>query len=245
MAAWHAKPGLAGYYRQEIFARLVAALGPGPTLELGSGPGLFAAYHPNMVTCDIVATGSVQVCADAHALPFAPASFGNVAGIDVLHHLARPGVALAAIAQVLKPGGRLVLVEPWAGPFGWLIYRFLHHEDCRRVADPWRAAMPPDKPPLEGNAMIPKMLLAERVAELAEFAPGLLVRRIEHFGWLSYLSTGGFQRWGAPAAAIRALVAAERRLPVALKAWLSLRALFVVEKCTAESDQWSRARPRG
>jgi ubiquinone/menaquinone biosynthesis C-methylase UbiE len=54
--------------------------------------------------------------ADAHALPFAHASFDLVIERHVLWTLADPSGALREWARVLRPGGRLVLVEGNWGP---------------------------------------------------------------------------------------------------------------------------------
>ncbi len=45
---------------------------------------------------------------DAHALPFADASFDVVFMLRVLGHLRRPALALAEAWRVLSPGGRLI-----------------------------------------------------------------------------------------------------------------------------------------
>jgi SAM-dependent methyltransferase len=54
--------------------------------------------------------------ADAHALPFADATFEQVISSEVLEHLHTPIKAAAEIARVLKPGGRLVLTVPMVYP---------------------------------------------------------------------------------------------------------------------------------
>lgn len=226
--AWGAKAGLRFYYRQEIFDRIVAAMTPGRSLELGAGPGFFAEHRPGAVMLDIVPGLPGSLCADAHRLPFRDGAFANVIGVDVVHHLARPGEAMREVARVLAPTGRVVLVEPWAGPLGRLFYRYFHHEDCRRVADPWRAAFAPGKDPMDGNAMIPRLLFAAADSRLAQV--GLTLRRAEFFGIAAYAATGGFQPFGLPRWAIAALCRMEVSLPSALRRFAGLRALFVLER---------------
>jgi ubiquinone/menaquinone biosynthesis C-methylase UbiE len=54
------------------------------------------------------------VQADAHRLPFGPASFDAVWGHAILHHLDVP-TAAAELRRVLRPDGVVVLCEPWGG----------------------------------------------------------------------------------------------------------------------------------
>jgi SAM-dependent methyltransferase len=56
--------------------------------------------------------GIHAAAADATALPFANSSFDAVLIRDLLHHLPRPSLALAETRRVLRPGGRLTLIEP-------------------------------------------------------------------------------------------------------------------------------------
>lgn len=49
------------------------------------------------------------ICADLHALPFAPAGFDCAVAMDVVEHTVDPDAAIAQISGQLKPGGRLWL----------------------------------------------------------------------------------------------------------------------------------------
>ena len=227
---WNAKKGLREYYRHAIFARIERHMAEGPSLEVGAGPGFFGAIHPGVLLLDITFQAGIDVCADAQALPFADESFANIVGVDVLHHLARPAAMLREVRRVLGPGGRLILVEPWTGAMGRLFYAYVHHEDCRAVADPWHRAFASDKGVLEGNAMLPKILLKDRAGELDDVVGGLPVSRIEPFGSLSYLLTGGFQGWGFPFPVVEGLRRLEDTLPRGLLSVFGVRALFVLER---------------
>lgn len=230
--AWRAKPALRRYYQREIFDRIGGEMRPGPTLEIGTGAGFFADYRPGMTGIDVTPVHPSAIPGDVHQMPFDDGAFANVVGVDVLHHLARPATALREIARVLQPDGRLILVEPWAGPLGRLFYRYLHHEECAPVTDPWHAAFPDGKNAMDGNALIPWTLLHARCGELASHAP-LALRRYSCFGIVAYAATGGFQRFGMPWAAVAALSGIEQVLPQAVHRLAALRALFVLEKLQA------------
>jgi SAM-dependent methyltransferase len=61
------------------------------------------------------ATAAHTVTADASRLPFADASFDAVLIRDVLHHVADPQAVLDEARRVLRPTGRLTLLEPNVG----------------------------------------------------------------------------------------------------------------------------------
>jgi SAM-dependent methyltransferase len=58
------------------------------------------------------ATAARTVAADAARLPFADGAFDALLIRDLLHHVPAPEAVLAEARRVLKPGGRLMLVEP-------------------------------------------------------------------------------------------------------------------------------------
>lgn len=81
--AWDSKRSLrlvyGEYYR--LIARYLAAV-PGRAVELGSGPGELQRVLPGVVTSDLIPNPWVQVCLNAHRLPFADGSLANIALID-------------------------------------------------------------------------------------------------------------------------------------------------------------------
>jgi SAM-dependent methyltransferase len=228
---WQHKAALRCYYTEEIFRRIKDNMSPGPSLEIGAGPGYLAQYlRDDIISTDITAHSGVSVCADAHHLPFPDRSFQNVVGVDVLHHFARPSGALREMVRVLCPGGRIALIEPWTGALSIHFFRLLHQESCVPVPDPWEHAMPPNKQPMDGNTIIPKLLLVDRAEELRARVPGLKLLGVEPFGILSYFLTGGFQSWGGPLWASRLSARIERLLPDFVTRGLAVRVFFSFEK---------------
>lgn len=59
-----------------------------------------------------LATGAHTACADAARLPLCNAAFDVVLIRDLLHHVPDRSAVLDEAARVLRPGGRIVLIEP-------------------------------------------------------------------------------------------------------------------------------------
>ena len=109
-------------------AALVAGVRARPgerVLEIGCGEGgnlhhlsrsgarLFGVdFSPAKAGFAHAATGAQTACADAGRLPFADGTFDAVLIRDLLHHLPDRTAALREARRVLRPRGRLTLVEP-------------------------------------------------------------------------------------------------------------------------------------
>ncbi len=100
----------------------------GRTIELGGGGGNFKEFKPGVITSDIEACQWLDICFDAHDMPFNNSSAANIVMIDVLHHLADPVRFLREAARVLESKGRIVLLEPFPTPFSLFVYRRVHPE---------------------------------------------------------------------------------------------------------------------
>jgi SAM-dependent methyltransferase len=115
------------YFSQTEAALVNSALRPGERLlEIGCGEGgnLFHLRNGQSTTLYGVDFSPAKVAfahrvaaahcaaADAAALPFADATFDAILIRDLLHHLPQPSLAIAEAHRVLRPGGRLTLIEP-------------------------------------------------------------------------------------------------------------------------------------
>ncbi len=118
---------------REVEAALLELIGGGGIpafLDIGTGTGrileLAAARFSHGVGVDLspemltiarvrLADARLRHCharhADMYALPFANGSFDTVVFHMVLHFADRPAEAIAEAARVLKPGGRMILVD--------------------------------------------------------------------------------------------------------------------------------------
>lgn len=118
------EPAYAAYKAR--IAELLRPVEGGTYLEVGAGTGddarlVAERYSARVVGVDSSVTmveeakrrGLSEVhVADAHSLPFPEGSFDGCWADRVFQHLADPETALAELARVTKPGGRIVVADP-------------------------------------------------------------------------------------------------------------------------------------
>lgn len=232
---WARKPALRGVYT-DWYHRLVAACKPGRTLELGGGPGNFKAFNDaarmEVVSTDIVFTPWLDAVCDGHYLPFADASFDNIVMIDVLHHLAKPRLFFAEAQRVLKPGGRVVMVEPAITAGSRLFYTFLHPEPVRLREDALAEGPPdPGRDPFDSNQAFPTLLFNRQRSRFEATFPALAVHTVRWFSFLAYPLSGGFRPWSlVPARLVEPLLRFERVLEPYLGRAFGFRMMTVLER---------------
>ena len=159
---WEGKPVLSRVYAV-WFDALLAGLPPrASVVEVGAGPGFLSAYARERaagitwVASELLETPWNDVVADGLQLPFGAGSFDAVVGLDLVHHLARPAAFFAEAARVLRPGGRVAVIEPWVSPFSYPIYRWLHQEGCTLASTvgPFGRDAASGKDPFRGDAAV-------------------------------------------------------------------------------------------
>jgi SAM-dependent methyltransferase len=202
----------------------------GPWLELGSGPGFAKNVIPELELSDVVGAPWLQHELDAEQLPFEDGSLGALVLFDVLHHLPHPARFFAEAVRTLRPGGRVVMCEPYVSPVSYPVYRFIHEERCDLSVDPLADAAGTGDDPFEGNQAIPTLLLRRR-DELERRFPELRIAGFQRFAGLAYPASGGFgRRTLLPMRLWKALLAIEDKLPEAAFRLIGFRMLAVLER---------------
>jgi SAM-dependent methyltransferase len=93
--------------------------------ELKDVAGMFDALRPEVPA----GATAAAVRGDAYQLPFADGTFDKVIAAEILEHLPADTVAMAELARVLKPGGRIAVTVP----------RWLPEKACWALSDDYHA----------------------------------------------------------------------------------------------------------
>ena len=217
---------------EDFYDRIAAACRPGLTLEIGGGIGNLKRRLADVISTDIQSAAWLDCVADAQRLPFADACAANIVMVDVLHHLEFPTAFFREAARVLRPGGRVLMVEPAITWGSSLFYRLLHHEPVRTSADVLGDGSPdPRRDPYDSNQAIPTLLATRDRERFHCLFPTLHVASVQWFSFAVYPLSGGFKPWrliGEGAA--RRMLRIERALEPALGRLAGFRMLLMVEK---------------
>jgi SAM-dependent methyltransferase len=230
--AWRDRPLLRrvyGEWYREIVDRLSPV--PGRSIELGSGIGQLREIAGNRVALtDVERTRWVGERVDALHLPDPDASLANIVMLDVFHHLADPARFLDEALRAVRPGGRVIMVEPYCSPVSTLLYRRFHHERTDLNADPFALDATTAAAPLESNQATPTLVFYRRRSEFLRRWPGLALLEERRFSLMTYPLTGGFSRQPLlPAWLYQPLRVLERGLSP-LAPLLAFRCLVVLER---------------
>jgi SAM-dependent methyltransferase len=166
----------------------------GITVEVGSGTGNFREFKPDVITSDIEKCDWIDMCFDAHSMPFNDGSVSNIVMIDVLHHLSNPIKFLAEASRVLEKGGRLVIVEPFPSPVSSIVYRLFHPEPFIMDIDYFKKKDVPEKDPWESNQAVAYLLFYRQIERFERlFAGCLKVLKTRRMSFVLYPLSGGFE----------------------------------------------------
>lgn len=173
----------------EWYGRIVGALtAKEDVLELGSGAGFFQQFLPKVITSEVFETPGVRLIADACNLPLPNQSLDAIVMTDVFHHIPDVSRFLVEATRCVRPGGRIVMIEPWRTPWSEWIYSHLHSEPFS-PASGWKI---PSTGPLSGaNGALPWIVFQRDKALFETQYPHWRIKNIEPLMPFSYILSGG------------------------------------------------------
>jgi SAM-dependent methyltransferase len=231
---WDRKPVLRVIY-EDFYDRLAAECRHGLTIELGGGIGNLKRRLGRVVTSDVQFAPWLDCVVDAQRLPFAGGAAANVVMVDVLHHLEFPAVFFRDVARVLRPGGRVLMVEPAITWGSTLFYRLFHHEPVRTSAEILNEGNPdPARDPYDSNQAIPTILAIRDRERFHRQFPDLRIVRIDWFALAAYPLSGGFQRWSLVSERVaRRMLRLERAIEPVVGRYVAFRMMLIIEKAAS------------
>jgi SAM-dependent methyltransferase len=231
LSIWDRKPVLRLVYN-DIFDRIAARCVAGTTLEIGGGIGNFKERLPNVISSDIQFGRWLDIVADAQRLPFRDGSLSNIVMLDVLHHIEFPLLFLREAARALRPGGRIVMVEPGITLGSTLFFRLVHQEPVIMSANPLLIGEPdPDRDPYFSNQAIPTLISGKFRDQFHAALPGMRIVEDSWFSFAVYPLSGGFKPWSLLSERLASAgLKLEKRLEKLLGRYLGFRVLVVIEK---------------
>jgi SAM-dependent methyltransferase len=193
--SWSKKPVLRAIYN-DLYKKIEKYVVDGAVLEVGGGIGNLKIDKDRVVKSDIQYYHGVDVVADAQKLPFNDESFSNIILFDVLHHLQCPLLFFAEARRILKPGGRVIMMEPGITPISKFLYRVGHEElvDMKwNMNDPCKVDV--DKNPYESNQAIPTILFKREPKLFLKLIKGFKILSSDWLSLFAYPLSGGFKSW--------------------------------------------------
>jgi|LDZU01.1.fsa_nt_gi SAM-dependent methyltransferase len=213
---------------QEWYSMQIAQLPemPGKTLEIGSGAGFFNEICGEAITSEVFYCPFVNTILDGMRLPFPDKSLRAIVMTDVFHHIPDVDQFLREAERTLRPGGRVIMIEPWVSRWScWVMHHF-HSEPMDVEMETWQ--FPSHGPLSSSNQALPWIVFQRDRRVFEQKYPDLRLVNLQPFMPFRYILSGGVSmRSLAPAGCNSFLKMIERRFNP--KRW-AMFALLVIEK---------------
>lgn len=171
------------------FIKTIPEVPEGKLVEIGSGGGFLKTLDQRIITSDILEIPHCDMCFPGEKMPFEDNSVSAIFMIDVLHHIPECESFFAEAQRILKPGGKIVMIEPANTIFARFIYKHFHHENFDPDAPDWKF---PTSGPLSGaNGALPWIVFKRDYERFKTLFPTLKREGILLHTPFAYLISGG------------------------------------------------------
>lgn len=222
------KPGLALLYREwYLLQRDRLAPIAGDILELGSGAGFIQEIIPSAQTSELIECKGVDLTLNALEVGDRfNATLSNLLMVNVFHHICDSMAFLNSASIALRPGGRLIMIEPWLNAWSTICYRLVGHEPLDPHQLGW--SFPSNDPLFDSNQAQPWIVFQRDKEKFLKTFTEFKILALDPLMPLSYTLSGGHSvSWGISARAMKVCRSIERKF---LDRRLGMFALIVIEK---------------
>lgn len=176
------------YYKQLL--RPFSPIQGKTIIEIGAGAFNSNNYSPDVITTDLEGSPYVKRDLNAHEIDYPDCSVDGFILLNVLHHIPRPGDFFKEANRCLKPGGKIILIEPYFSPWGAFVNKVLHHEPVYDIED-WNIPVVTGGRLSDANCMMPYNIFIRDRSKFERLFPNLEIQSIKLHTKLVYVLSGG------------------------------------------------------
>lgn len=210
-----------------IFKSSVCDVKSKTCVELGSGGGFIKEVIPNVLTSDILKLPDIDRCFSVLDMPFEDSSVDAFFMIDVLHHVPDAAVFLSEMNRCLKPGGKIIMIEPANTLWGRFIYQNFHHEPFEPNAG-W--TLPGEGPLSSANGALPWIIFQRDRNKFEADFPSIKIRSLRPHTPFRYLLSGGVSKCQLIPGFMYGVVRAIENFLSPLNGWIGMFQTIELEK---------------
>jgi SAM-dependent methyltransferase len=130
-----------------------------------------------LIRADVLPRPGLDLVVELPQLAFESGSLRAIVLCDLLHHVTEPAPFLHEAARCLRPGGSLIMIEPWVTPWTHLVWRLVSDDPVQLTAG-WEIDEL-DGPLTGANLALPWILFERDFLRLQEQVPALLLRALD------------------------------------------------------------------
>ena len=120
-----------------IFKESIKDIPDGLKIEIGSGGGFLKEVISDVITSDVIELPDVDKVFFAEKIPYPDESVAAFFLLDTLHHIKEPDKFLSEVNRCLKPGAKIIMIEPTNTILSRLFFKYIHQEQFDDKKDKW------------------------------------------------------------------------------------------------------------
>jgi SAM-dependent methyltransferase len=228
------RPGI-NEFLKHLYEGIERELNGQKILEIGSGPGLSKKFleHKNLIQTDLLNWPSRNVIGgiDATKLPFARSSFDSAFCVDAIHHINYPARAIIELIRVVKPGGKIIVIEPYVSYLSYWVYKLFHDEQTT-----WKYKISKNGRTVSTEASSGEQSVLQSLLSSDKLISDILLKSdkklsfiVNYFSPISFFASGGLSRpLPTPRRLISFLIKLEEKLPQVILKLLASRQILII-----------------